>query len=313
VQRLRSLPGSTASAALLPGEAAAAARGGGAAGAHSLASLPGGAVHLHEPGSGSCVGTGTPTTASSLAGGGHDAVPPVEGFGGVPNPVLANLERAFSQDPRRHRRTDSKLSSHSISSLAKWVAVCCVWVVGAGMRVAARGEFTSTASAEWFVTARRLLHNRMLQPDSSEGLDSRGSSRAVSRSPSQQQLDVELCSTSGQHAHAGAAAVAAGAGAAAAAATCGGGGTGGASSSATAATQAGSSGGQQPAAAPTSRLSRPSTLDQPQSSQLPSDAACGDGAAAADDPALLQLFTSALHRPRRGGGCAGGGSAAQLQ
>jgi hypothetical protein len=53
----------------------------------------------------------------------HDALPPVEGF--VPNPVLANLERAFNADPRRHKRNDSqvsqlsKLSQLSISSLSR--------------------------------------------------------------------------------------------------------------------------------------------------------------------------------------------------
>lgn len=42
-----------------------------------------------------------------------EALPPVE----VTNPVLANLELANSLDPRRHKRTDSKLSSLSIGSL----------------------------------------------------------------------------------------------------------------------------------------------------------------------------------------------------
>lgn len=42
-----------------------------------------------------------------------EALPPVE----VTNPVLANLELANSLDPRRHRRTDSKLSNLSIGSL----------------------------------------------------------------------------------------------------------------------------------------------------------------------------------------------------
>lgn len=44
-----------------------------------------------------------------------DALPPVE----VTNPVLANLELANSLDPRRHRRTDSKLSNLSIGSLQR--------------------------------------------------------------------------------------------------------------------------------------------------------------------------------------------------
>jgi hypothetical protein len=69
---------------------------------------------------------GTSTPAASSVVGVHEAVPPVEGF--VPNPVLANLERAFNSDPRRHKRTDSqvsqlsqlsKLSNLSISSLTK--------------------------------------------------------------------------------------------------------------------------------------------------------------------------------------------------
>jgi hypothetical protein len=48
----------------------------------------------------------------------HEALPPVEGF--VPNPVLANLERAFNSDPRRHRRNDSQASQTSlISSISK--------------------------------------------------------------------------------------------------------------------------------------------------------------------------------------------------
>jgi len=70
---------------------------------------------------GSTAGTSTPA-ASSIVGL-HEAVPPVEGF--VPNPVLANLERAFTADPRRHKRNDSqvsqlsKLSNLSISSLSK--------------------------------------------------------------------------------------------------------------------------------------------------------------------------------------------------
>lgn len=47
----------------------------------------------------------------AAAGGVHEAVPPVEGL--VPNPVLANLERAFTADPRRHKRTDSQISQIS--------------------------------------------------------------------------------------------------------------------------------------------------------------------------------------------------------
>jgi hypothetical protein len=66
---------------------------------------------LHGPG-GSL--TGGSLTGTGLSGAG-EAVPPVEGF--VTNPVLANLELAFSQDPRRHRRKDSQLSSLSIGSL----------------------------------------------------------------------------------------------------------------------------------------------------------------------------------------------------
>lgn len=70
---------------------------------------------------GSTAGTSTPAASSVV--GLHEAVPPVEGF--VPNPVLANLERAFTADPRRHKRNDSqvsqlsKLSNLSISSLSK--------------------------------------------------------------------------------------------------------------------------------------------------------------------------------------------------
>jgi hypothetical protein len=76
-------------------------------------------------GDGSSV-AGTSTPAASSVVGAHEAVPPVEGF--VPNPVLANLERAFNSDPRRHKRNDSqvsqvsqlsKLSNLSISSLTK--------------------------------------------------------------------------------------------------------------------------------------------------------------------------------------------------
>lgn len=66
---------------------------------------------LHGP-AGSLTGGSLTGTVASGAG---EAVPPVEGF--VTNPVLANLELAFSQDPRRHRRKDSQLSSLSIGSL----------------------------------------------------------------------------------------------------------------------------------------------------------------------------------------------------
>lgn len=52
-------------------------------------------------------------SSSSLHLGAHEALPPVDGS--VANPVLAGLELAFSMDPRRHRRTDSKLSSLSIT------------------------------------------------------------------------------------------------------------------------------------------------------------------------------------------------------
>ncbi|WIA12055.1 hypothetical protein OEZ85_012134 [Tetradesmus obliquus] len=66
---------------------------------------------LHGP-AGTLTGGSLTGTVASGAG---EAVPPVEGF--VTNPVLANLELAFSQDPRRHRRKDSQLSSLSIGSL----------------------------------------------------------------------------------------------------------------------------------------------------------------------------------------------------
>lgn len=78
-------------------------------------------LHAGAAGDGSTAGTSTPAAGSVV--GVHDALPPVEGF--VPNPVLANLERAFNADPRRHKRNDSqvsqlsKLSQLSISSLSK--------------------------------------------------------------------------------------------------------------------------------------------------------------------------------------------------
>jgi hypothetical protein len=64
----------------------------------------------------STAGVSTPAAGSVV--GAHEALPPVEGF--VPNPVLANLERAFTADPRRHKRNDSQASQSSlISSIAK--------------------------------------------------------------------------------------------------------------------------------------------------------------------------------------------------
>ncbi|KAF6253363.1 hypothetical protein COO60DRAFT_1547131 [Scenedesmus sp. NREL 46B-D3] len=68
---------------------------------------------LQGPG-GSLTGGSLTSTGLGVAG---EAVPPVEGF--VTNPVLANLELAFSVDPRRHRRKDSQLSSLSIGSLQR--------------------------------------------------------------------------------------------------------------------------------------------------------------------------------------------------
>lgn len=71
-------------------------------------------------GGSSVAGTSTPAAGSVV--GQHEALPPVEGF--VPNPVLANLERAFNSDPRRHRRNDSQASQTSlISSISKWVVL----------------------------------------------------------------------------------------------------------------------------------------------------------------------------------------------
>eukprot|EP00879_Flechtneria_rotunda_P010836 GHRR01011325.1.p1 GENE.GHRR01011325.1~~GHRR01011325.1.p1 ORF type:complete len:1369 (+),score=416.83 GHRR01011325.1:1346-5452(+) len=62
---------------------------------------------------------------SSISGGNgflvlSEAVPPVEGL--VTNPVISNLELAFSQDPRRHRQKDSWLSTLSVSGLQRLIA-----------------------------------------------------------------------------------------------------------------------------------------------------------------------------------------------
>lgn len=56
--------------------------------------------------------------SSPLPHGESSAVPPVDL---VTNPVVANLEAAFNQDPRRHRRNDSRLSTMSIGSLSRYV------------------------------------------------------------------------------------------------------------------------------------------------------------------------------------------------
>lgn len=90
-------------------------------GYNSASGATAGAAVDGAAGDGSTAGTSTPAAGSVV--GVHDALPPVEGF--VPNPVLANLERAFNADPRRHKRNDSqvsqlsKLSQLSISSLSK--------------------------------------------------------------------------------------------------------------------------------------------------------------------------------------------------
>jgi hypothetical protein len=120
-----STAGSSVVGALPPGGVSNGSAHAGSIGptASGAGSLSAGLLELAE--GSSMGGTSTPAAGSVVGVGGHEAVPPVEeGF--VPNPVLANLERAFTADPRRHKRNDSQVSSQlsrlsnlSISSISK--------------------------------------------------------------------------------------------------------------------------------------------------------------------------------------------------